>query len=281
MMDDGLRCNTQRSHTGLSLEDFVRLTAGGIAGVAEPKGDFALGVEALARSIREHGAELETLWGNRDSNPDFVRLAPTCARLLLEQCLATVLGRLDPIRLVAIVRGSRSPDFKIGSRNNSSFSWAEDVLPNFKPGSNPLWSQQHLKVPCRGILDGHLGDYLFGTPHDAVLDEVQAVIAGVGTLPEWLISLPKHEDGTRCLTTVRGKAEACYSILSKGMHFEFFKNHATKPTKDEIVRGIRDAILVASTCALYSHFADISLLQIDKREAATIFVNLTTKFECQ
>lgn len=268
-------------NTGYSLDEIARLAAGCLDTATTPKADFIRGMEALAQSIDEHARELMALWAKQD-DPEFLRLAPTCTRLLLEQCLATILGRLDPIRLVTIVRGSKSPDFNIGARNNSSFSWSEDVLPNYKPGSNPLWSQGALKSPpCRGVLDGHLGDYLFGSHHDTVLDSVQTSVTDINPLPGWLISFLKHEDGKQCLTEVRKRASECYSGLSKGLHFEFFKDHATKPQKEEIISSIKDAILVISTCALYSHFTDISLLQINRKEATNCFVNLIKTFECQ
>lgn len=245
-----------------------------------PKGDFTLGMESIANSLNEHGSELEVLWDRQD-DPDFIRLAPTCARLLLEQSLATILGRLDPVRFISIVRGSRSADFQIGGRNPSSFNWSNDVLPaNIRRGVG-LWSQDTLKALVRAALDGHIADYLFGSYHEDVRDSVTDMTLGSHELPAWIISFLKIEVGEHCLSTLRKKAGECYSTLSKGMHFEFFKDHTTKPSTPEIVIAIKDSISVIATCSLYSHFTDIALQKIDRKEATQSFVALTTKFQCQ
>jgi hypothetical protein len=261
------------------LEEFVRIAVG-VPDAFPAKADYTLGMESIARSLTEHGIELAELWDHQ-GDAEFVRIAPTCARLLLEQSLATILGRLDPIRFISIVRGSRSPDFQIGGRNPSSFNWASDVLPSIKPAASGLWSQDMLRALCRGVLDGHLADYLFGSHHEALRDKLTDVVAGRVSLPTWVINLLKLERGEHCLHLVRKKAGECYSSLSKGMHFEFFKDHATRPTAPEVVTAIRDTITVAATCALYSHFTDISLQKIPHEAAIECFLTLTTKFQCQ
>lgn len=237
-------------------------------------------MDSIALSLNEHGEELLELWENK-GHADFVRIAPTCARLLLEQSLATILGRLDPLRFLSIVRGSRSPDFQLGGKNVSSFSWSGDVFPPAKPGAGGWWSQETLKTLIRGVLDGHLADYLFGSHHEVLRDKLTDAVIDQASLSTWVINLLKMERGDHCLSLVRKRAGECYSSLSKGMHFEFFKDHQTRPTAIEVEAAVRDAVAVVATCGLYSHFTDVALQRLPQDQAINNFLELTSRFQCQ
>ncbi|CAE6696213.1 MULTISPECIES: hypothetical protein [Paraburkholderia] len=246
-----------------------------------PDADFTRGMRAIGDSLQQHGAELAHLWDNK-GDPEFVKIAPTCARLMLEQSLATTLARLDPIRFISIVKGSSSPDFLIGSKNASSFYWSKDVLPDVKPTAAGLWSQETLsKTLHRAMLDGHLADYLFGSAHVKAIEGLTDKTAGDAELPQWIISLLKYESGTHVLSTLRKKAGESFSSLSKGIHFEFFKGNTTGLSVEEITAAVSGAIAVAATTGLYSHFTDIALRRISQENAISHFLFLVKKFDCQ
>lgn len=246
---------------------------------APHSGDFTTGMNAASRSLLAHEQQLVRLW-NSNSHKEFSQSAPACSRLILEQGLAIVLGRLDPLRLITIIKGSNSTDFKLGQKNSSSFNWSKDVLPEAKPGPNGYWSQETIsKLVHRSILDGHLADYLFSSCHSDLLDRLTDITASLTELPEWIIQVLKLEKGEHVLAAVRARAAEAYSVLSKGIHFEFFLGQNTMPSNKELREATSKSITALATTALYSHFSDISVQRISKNEALRCFLEITKKFQ--
>jgi len=243
--------------------------------------DYSHGMAAIGEALTAHASEVHSLIRNYDA-PEFSKLAPAGARLLLEQGLAAVLGRLDPVRFISIVRGASSPDFILGRPNASSFFWSKDVLPDVKPTPGGLWSQECLsKMLHRSMLDGHLADYLFVSAHETVITHIADAISSAPQLCDWIISLMKIEKGENVLSTLRKRASESYSTLSKGIHFEFFRGRTTIPEKEELCLAIRSAVSVLSTVGLYSHFSDISLQKIPCEAAVESFLHVVNEFECE
>lgn len=241
-------------------------------------GEFTAGMTAASTSLLDHEKQLSRLW-EIDSTNEFKRIAPACTRLILEQGLAIILGRLDPIRFVTIIKGSNSIDFKIGNKNSSSFNWTKDVLPDLKPGNSGYWSQETIgKSVHRAALDGHLADYLFNSCHTNLINDLTDETSTLAELPEWIIQLLRLEKGEHVLAAIRSKAQEAYSVLSKGVHFEFFLGRNTMPERGEIKDAITKSILVLSTTALYSHFSDISIQRLSRKKAIKCFLSLTNKY---
>lgn len=252
------------------------LVAGSIAG-HKYSGDFTNAVNALVKSISEHEAELVLHWDNQ--NEIDTRVFSSCSRLLLEQSFAILLGRLDPIRLVTVIKGSNSPDFKLGHRNSSSFVWNKDVLPGVRPG-NGYWTQESIgKGIHRALLDGHLADYVFTSAHDELIGPLTDATITKHELTDWAIELLKLDRGEPVLAKLRILASEAYSTLSKGIHFEFFFGKETRPTIEEVRFATNKAIISISTVALYAHFSDISVLTIDKPIAISSFLEILNKFQ--
>lgn len=259
------------------MDELVRLSIGEVDVVNEQT-DLALGMTAIGQSLKENGDDLVKLWDLPD-NREFIRFAPGLARLVLEQTFAITIGRFDPLRFIALVRGARSHDFMLGQRNPSSFNWIRDVLPDIKPPTSGWWSQEIIgKAIYRAMLHGHLADYIFTSSHELVIDKLTDATAGLHVIPDWLLELLRIETGENIRSILRKRAEESYSILSKGIHFEFFKDNATTPAKEEVVSAINDAMMVSTTVALYSHFSDISLRKISHQEAIRCFLYLANKF---
>ena len=251
------------------------LLAGDIASRTHP-GDFTSAIKAIEKSIGEHEEELSNHWANSATVDS--RVFSSCARLLLEQGAAVLLGRIDPLRLVTIIKGSSSPDFKLGYRNASSFIWNKDVVPDTKPGSG-FWTQENIaKGVHRALLDGHLADYVFSSAHRELIDALTDATKSETELPDWIIDLLKLERGEPVLSKIRTLASEAYSTLSKGIHFEFFLGKETKPNVAEIRKATSRAMLAISTAALYSHFSDIAILTIDRPTAISSFLAITKKY---
>lgn len=261
------------------MDDIQRLAVGKLPVAASPEPDYTRGMRTIAASLLANGQELWGLWRRPSSRP-FVKRGPTCARLMLEQSMAALLGRLDPVRFVCVFRGSGSADFKLGERNSSSFSWSRDVMPGIKPGSAGLWSQDSFaKGLGRSLLEGHLADYLFGSSHSRVIELLTDETSKEAEVPDWVLQLIKFELGEHVLSSIRSKASACHSSLSKGMHFEFFQGTSTELSSDELASAIKDAIVVVATTSLYVNFSDIARHSLDEAVALKRFLSLVTKFD--
>lgn len=240
---------------------------------------FSIGMAALTSSLLEQERELRQLWrGSRGAS--FQRAAPTCCRLMLEQSMAALLGRVDPIRFVAIYKGARAPDFKIGDRNNSSLNWSRDVIPSglvFKTGQH--WTQDVLgKGIVRAMLDGHVADYVFSSSHPIALDLITDAVSSDDRLPQWLIQMQKYETGSTVLGETRKLAASAYSCLSKGIHFEFFNDGDTRPESEIIQQAVSDAISVIATVSLYVGITDISLNKHRLNRVVISFVDAIKHF---
>ncbi len=251
------------------------LLAGNIAQQTH-SGDFTSAIKAIEKSIAEHEEELSNHWANWETVDS--RVFSSCARLLLEQGAAVLLGRIDPLRLVTIIKGSSSVDFKLGYRNASSFIWNKDVVPDTKPGSG-FWTQESIgKGVHRALLDGHLADYVFSSVHKELIDEITDATKSETELTDWIIDLLKLERGEPVLSKIRTIATEAYSTLSKGVHFEFFLGKETKPDAKEIQKATSRAITALSTAALYTHFSDIAILSIDRPKAISSFLEIIKKY---
>src|SRR5216684_4691765 len=77
---------------------------------------------------------------NDDFSDDTRTFAPFCTRVLLENGCAALLGRLDCFRILYLSEFQAQPEYKIGERMRSSFSWTGDILPEKK--SETLWNAE-------------------------------------------------------------------------------------------------------------------------------------------
>ncbi|MEX8506585.1 hypothetical protein [Leptothrix ochracea] len=242
---------------------------------------YSKGMRVISASLLEHGNELQELWGNRDS-AEFKKIAPVCTRIILEQSMAALLGRIDPIRFVAIYKGSHSSDFKIGERNASSFNWSKDAIPtDLKIKHGSYWTQDSLgKGIIRSILDGHVADYVFTSAHELAVAAITDATQDKQKLPSWLIRFTQFDEkqSQAILNELRIKASTAYSSLSKGIHFEFFGGDSTKPEANDITESIRNAIIVIATSGMYINFSDIALNKISDNEARDSFIDLVEFF---
>lgn len=254
-----------------------RLVAGNIDTI-EHSGEFSRGLKAIEKSVAKHEKEIALHWADTSPTLD-ARVFSSCSRLILEQSAAALLGRIDPIRMVSIVKGSASVDFKIGYRNASSFMWSKDVIPDTKPGSG-FWTQESIgKGVYRALLDGHLADYIFASSHKELQDPLFEATVSKIQLPDWVIELQKFDRGEPVLAKLRILASEAYSTLSKGIHFEFFLGKETTPDLKEIRSSTSKAITVIATAALYTHFSDVAVLKIDRDLAIESFLQIIDKYQ--
>lgn len=242
-------------------------------------GEFTNAMNSIKKSLSKHETELNTYWKKTNKLTD-PRVFSSCSRMILEQGSAAIIGRLDPIRLITIAKGSSSVDFKIGQRNASSFIWNKDVLPDIKPNGGNYWTQESIsKGIHRSLFQGHLADYIFSSAHDSMLDALTEETNSLPTVPDWIIEILKIEKGEVVLSKLRQSAAEAYSTLSKGIHFEFFLGKETQPNINEIKKATSLAVYSIATTSLYTHLCDIGINKINGKIATKNFVTTIGEYQ--
>ncbi len=242
-------------------------------------GEFTNAMNSIKKSLSAHENELSRYWKKTNNSTD-PRVFSSCSRMILEQGSAAIIGRLDPIRLITIAKGSSSVDFKIGQRNASSFIWNKDVIPDIKPIGGSYWTQESIsKGIHRSLFEGHLADYIFSSAHDSILDSLTEEIKKAPTIPHWIIEILKIEKGEAILSKLRKSASEAYSTLSKGIHFEFFLGRETQPNIDEIKKATSLAVYSIATTSLYTHLSDIGINKIGGKIATKNFITTIGEYQ--
>src|SRR5690606_34552717 len=100
---------------------------------------------------------------NSDASSDALELGPYCARVLLENATAAVVGRLDAFRILYLSEFQAQPEYETGKRARSAFSWLGDVVPEEK-GTAQLWSIEHDVAKINRALFSKHSEHLFWKP---------------------------------------------------------------------------------------------------------------------
>jgi hypothetical protein len=240
------------------------LCAGSLRRPDPDDAEHSKAMRQLHRSIVQSGNDLLRHLDHLDRKANRLaagRVIPLVARKLVEECATANLGRLDPLRLVVAYKGSRSDDFEMGERNESSIAWSREIVGDFKPGSG-TWTQLTLKKGIvRALMDGQLGSYVFGTSHAQVLDALDQTYRNRVPIPLWASRIQQFSEGRDLLSDLRRRATSCYSCLSKGIHFEFHES-GSDLDRATLLASIDDALYVVTTVSLYSHLCDMALRKL-------------------
>jgi hypothetical protein len=217
----------------------------------------------LSNSIRSFSTKAVTFLDGEFSEESRA-FAPFCTRVLLENGCAALLGRLDCFRILYLSEFQAQPDYKVGERMKSSFSWTGDVIPDKQPGS--LWNadSEMLKI-SRALFSSHV-DHIFWKP---AVNEMIDFVSTRGSIPETVELL--NADAETFINEIRGRSTQLYSTLSKGVHWEFFSTvlilgEATVKT------AIRDTCLLLATLGLVSHFIPTSFARVPPAQALDAYI---------
>jgi hypothetical protein len=201
-----------------------------------------------------------------DLSEDAVVFGPFCARALLENACAALVGRLDAFRMLYLSEFQAQPAYEATKRAKSAFSWTGDVIAEEKAGSN-LWSVDHdLPKISRALFSRHL-DHIFWKPAvDQMLDFVSSNNSDP-VLAE-LLAL----DAANYINEARGRSTQLYSSLSKGVHWEFFTSALV--FDDATVKDlIRETCLLVAHLGLTSHFIPTAYASLSPQEALDAYLS--------
>jgi hypothetical protein len=209
----------------------------------------------IAKDALDHlGRSLNNFFGRasrylrEEASDDSVSLGPFCARVVLENSCAALLGRLDPFRMLYLCEFQATPEYESGKRAKSSFSWVGDVIPLEERPNHVLWSiDNDLSKISRALMSRYLNHVYWAPAVDRMLDFVST-----NSSDPRLADILAFEAGTY-IQHCKGKSAQLYSALSKGVHWEFFTT-ALMFDDATVKTLIRDTLLLVGHLGLTSHF---------------------------
>ena len=222
-------------------------------------GTAGVALTQLSKSISSFSARAGDFL-NAPASDELLSYGPFCARVLLENGCAALVGRLDSFRMLYLSEFQSQPEYEFNRRMKSAFAWTGDVLPDDKQ-ANHLWhADNDLPKISRALFSKHfdhvfwkqgladLLDYTSALPPDPLLSDVLAI------------------DPERFLEESKGRSAQLYSTLSKGVHWEFFTS-ALIFDEMTVKNSIRETILLVTHLGLASHFVHTAYACVDSSAA--------------
>ena len=233
---------------------------------SSPSGVARVALDQISRSIADFSAR-SLAFLKTTSSPDMLSFGPFCARVVLENSCAALVGRLDSFRMLYLTEFQTRPEYEIGKRANSAFCWTGDVIPEEK-APNTLWSTDHERLKIsRALFSKHFEHIYWKPAVDKMLDFVSSL--GSDFSFQEILSL----ESATYVNVTRGKSLQLYSSLSKGVHWEFFSS-ALVFDEETIKDLIRDTLLLVGHLGLISHFIPTAYASLSPREAVDRYVKL-------
>jgi hypothetical protein len=223
-------------------------------------------LDQLSNSIGTFSSRSLTFLSSENGATDVLAFGPFCARVLLENSCAALVGRLDPFRMLYLSEFQNQAEYEHGKRAKSSFSWTGDVVPPDER-NQVLWNLDY-DVPkiSRALFSKHL-DHIYWKPAvDKMLDFISS-LPNDPNLAE-IYSL----DSETYLKEASGRSNQLYSMLSKGVHWEFFSS-ALLFDEQTIKNAIRDTCLLVAHLGLVSHFIPTAFSCLEPAEAVEKYVS--------
>ena len=236
-----------------------------VCGNDDCKGTARTALIQLSSSI-ERFATRATGFLEGAASTETLSFGPFCARVVLENSCAAILGRFDPFRILYLSEFQAQSEYEHGKRARSAFSWFGDVIPDDK-ATQALWNIDN-DVPkiSRALFSKHLEHIYWKPAVDLMLDFVSARPADP-VLADLLAIDPEKYIGE-----TRGRSAQLYSMLSKGVHWEFFTS-ALLFDEVTVKTAIRDTLVLVSHLGLVSHFVPTAYAALKPDEAVDHYIS--------
>ena len=193
-------------------------------------------------------------------------LGPFCARVLLENSCAALVGRLDTFRILYLSEFQAQPEYERGKRAKSAFSWVGDVIPEEKTGHG-LWSIDHdVSKISRALFSRHIDHICWQPAVERMLDYVSSHTPDPALKEILELSSETYVDQTK------GLSQQLYSTLSKGVHWEFF-NSILVFDETTVKNAIRDTCLLIGHLGLTSHFIPTAYASLRPERALDAYLS--------
>lgn len=203
---------------------------------------------------------------NENAIGDILTLGPFCARVLLENSCAALVGRLDPFRMLYLSEFQNQAEYEHGKRAKSAFSWTGDVIPPDEK-NQMLWNIDY-DIPkiSRALFSKHV-DHIYWKP---AVEEMLDYVSGLPTDPA--LTEIYSMDSETYLKEASGRSSQLYSMLSKGVHWEFFTS-ALLFDEQTVKNAIRDTCLLVAHLGLVSHFIPTAFSRLEPMVAVEKYLS--------
>ena len=242
-----------------------------ICGLNQSDGIAKNALSQLASSIETFSTRSLSFLNGAAGATEVLAFGPFCARVLLENSCAALVGRLDPFRMLYLSEFQNQAEYEHGKRARSSFSWTGDVVP-VDEKNQVLWNIDYevLKI-SRALFSKHL-DHIYWKP---AVDKMLDFVSGLPNDPALteIYSL----DSETYLKETSGRSNQLYSMLSKGVHWEFFTS-ALLFDEQTVKNAIRDTCLLIAHLGLVSHFIPTAYSCLAPAEAVEKYVSYRNLF---
>lgn len=228
------------------------------------EGGAKVALDHLRASIERFGNKA-TKFLSEEVSEEMISFGPFCARVLLENSCAALVGRLDTFRMLYLSEFQAQPEYEVGKRARSAFSWAGDVIPEEK-AVQPLWNIDHDAVKIsRALFSRHFEHVYWKPAVEQMLDFVSR------RAPEPALADILTSDSETYIAETKGRSTQLYSTLSKGVHWEFFAS-ALLFDESTVKAAIRDTCLLVGHLGLASHFIPTAYASLDPAIAVDEYI---------
>lgn len=229
----------------------------------QSEGTAKVALDQLSSSIQGFSTRAAR-YLTEDITAEALSFGPFCARVVLENGCAALVGRLDPFRMLYLSEFQAQPEYEPGKRAKSAFAWFGDVVSDEKPNQT-LWSVDHdLPKISRALFSKHFECVFWRPALDRLLDyvstlEADPLLADVGNI-----------DPDRFIDETKGRSAQLYSTLSKGVHWEFFTS-ALLFDEITVKNMIRDTLVLVANLGLISHFVHTAYASLPPGDAVNCY----------
>ncbi|WP_157948303.1 hypothetical protein [Pulveribacter suum] len=232
----------------------------------QSEGTGKIALNQLGNSLRNFSTKAANFL-TESITDEALSFGPFCSRVLLENGCAALVGRLDSFRMLYLSEFQAQPEYEPGKRAKSAFAWSGDVMPDEKP-NQALWSIDHdLPKISRALFSKHF-EHIFWKP---AINRMIDYVSSHDSDP--LLSDIVGIDPDRFMDEAKGRSAQLYSVLSKGVHWEFF---TTALLFDEatVKNSIRETFLLVANLGLISHFVHTAYASLPPSEAVRCYKSI-------
>lgn len=207
----------------------------------------------------------ELIWLIDQENSRFSLLGPFIGRSLLETCLTTLVGRIDPYRLLVLRHQQKNSDYNPSEKREISTKWTGDILASKTPAPADLLNpDKKYSDISRALLSDHYDILLWRPALIRILDTINS--DSTMNWQSWISELQGIEDD-RFIGTYRSKISTLYSKLSKGIHHEFVIPPERIYDRETVVSMLRDTVqyccIIGGVANAICHLKrDLNIIQI-------------------
>lgn len=212
-------------------------------------------INHLKDSIKVILSEISTL--KQQTDTQVALYGPFLGRSILELSFASLIGRLDPFRILVLremqIRLHQGSGQRLGQRFQSSIQWSGDIRPMEKePNEQEMWLPNKAMEKINRTLFGCYYNQIFWTPAFIAVIDALGQYQGSECQGDWFdeLKLIKHDE---FINRIKGEADRTYSALSKGIHHEFVIPTETIYSRETVFSLLEATIRVTAHAGLVSN----------------------------